>query len=325
MAGTRKTGRMSKGQAKRLSKPISRFANGALDLLLDHVTERAATVNPRVHAREWSTEEDQFIRDNLGWLTDAEMGEQLGRTEVAVHLRWSRDLYLSGPSKSPDVITAHRAAEALGIDSHKTAHWVDVGLIPGRIMAGGRDIRLIQRTVFRRWSLNPMNWVYFDIKRVTDPELKRMLKKRAARWGDEWWSTRQVAEYHGVDTGDVKRYIVLGRLKSFRLPVSLGGRDHNRKWSNHFILKSDALQVKFYRGRGTQEGRISKFTPAADAWLLKARDELGMTFVHIGRTMKIGAEKVNKATGNATSNPTISYRYRYLTTLDGKKAKKQRR
>jgi hypothetical protein len=279
----------------------------------------------REGARIWTPREDQFLRKNLGWLTDEEMGQALGRSAIAVHLRWDRDLGLPGPSKAPDVITAHKAASLLGIDAHKTAYWVDCGLIPGRMMAGGRNIRLIDRTAFRRWVLNPMNWVYFDPKRVQDPELSRMLKLRAARWGDEWWSTVRVARYHGVDTGDVKRYIAAGRLPSFRLPVSLGGRHTERGWSNHFVLKSEAIKVKFNkRGKGNFE-YPSQFTPAADAWLLRARDELGMTFVHIGRTMKIGTEKKNHKTGTSMSNPTISYRYHQLKAIAAKKRKGSRR
>jgi hypothetical protein len=144
-----------------------------------------------------------------------------------------------------------------------------------------------------------------------------MLQLRAARWGDEWWSTPRVAKYHHVETGDVKRLIADGRLPSFRLPVSLGGRHPERGWSNHFVLKSEALKVKFQKGRGNH--LPCKFTPAADAWLLKARDELGMTFVHIGRTMKIGSEKKNHKTGTSMSNPTISYRYHQLKARAVKK------
>jgi hypothetical protein len=281
-----------------------------LDTLLDHVAEQVALLNPRRRPASWSDAEDEFIRKNLGWMTDAEMGQALGRSAIAVHLRWDRDLELPGPSKAPNVITAHLAAKLLGIDGHKTAYWVDCGLIPGRVMAGGRNIRLIDRTTFRRWVLNPMHWVYFNPKKVRDPELRHMLELRAARWGDEWWSTVRVARYHGVETGDVKRLIADERLPSFRLPVSLGGRDLNRKWSNHFVLKSEALKVTFRKGRGNH--LPCKFTPAADAWLLKARDELGFTFVHIGRTMKIGKEKKNHKTGTSMNNPTISYRYHWL-------------
>ncbi len=258
----------------------------------------------------WTPAEDEFLRENLGWMTDDEMGKALGRSAVAVHLRWDRDLGLPGPSKAPNIVTATRAAKMLGIDGHKTAGWVDMGLIPGRLMAGKQTkchtIRLIDRIAFRRWVLNPMNWVYFDIKQVQDPELKRMLKKRARRWGDEWWTVRQVADHHGVNIKNVEQQITRGQLPSFRLPVALGGRHWNRAWSYHFVLRSDALRARFITGRGGSR-KISKFTPAADAWILKARDELGMTFVVIGRTMKIGKWSYPDRT-----NPTIAYRYHHL-------------
>lgn len=290
-----------------------------LDALISYAMRGAES--KRVKPPKWTPGEDAFVATNLGWMTDAEMGKALGRSKISVHLRWDRDLGLPGPSKSPNVITAHRAAKMLGIDAHKTAGWVDMGLIPGRLMAGGRNIRLIDRQAFRRWVLNPMNWPYFKPDSVRDPELKRMLAKRAARWGDEWWSTRQVADYHGVITSDVKRYIVMGRIPSFRLPVSLSGRHFDRSWSNHYVLKSMAVQVKFFKGKTNHIP--CKFTPAADAWLLKARDELGMTFVHIGRTMKIGSEKCNPKTGKAASNPTINYRYHQLKALQAVASKKK--
>jgi len=277
-------------------------------------------------SRTWSPEEDQFLRDNLALMTDAEIGEQLGRSEIAVHLRWSRDLHLPARSKAPGIMTARGAARLLGIDEHKIAHWVDMGLIPGRLMPGKRIkfhmIHLVERVAFRRWVLNPMNWVYFKRDQVRDPELKRMLKLRAARWGDAWWTTRQVADYHGVDPKDVERYIKKRkRLHSFHLPVSLGGRQHNRKWSNHFVLRSEAIQVVFYKGKG--KGQPCKFTPAADQWLLYARDELGMTFVHIGRTMKIGTEKIGAR--GTRSNHMIGHRYRQLKAAQKKTRKSKSR
>ena len=295
--------------------------------LLDHVVSRAAAINPNANARVWSASEDKFLRENLGYMTDAEIGKALNRTSIAVHLRWSRDLHLPSPSMNPDVVTAHQAARILGIDSHKIANWVDVGIIPGRYMAGTRKIRLIRRISLMVWACSPKNWVYFDIKKVNDPHLKRLLELRAQRWDDEWWSTPTVAKFHGVNTGDVKRYILLGRLKSFRLPVSLGGRHDNRKWSNHFVLKSQAVKVKFIkRGSGSFQPHESVFTARADAWLLKARDELGMTFVHIGKTMKIGKQKVGK-NGRGGTNPTIAYRYKALKAAqlqNGKRTRKSR-
>lgn len=277
----------------------------------------------KARALEWTEEEDAFIKENLGYFTDAEIAEKLGRTENAVHVHLSRDLHLPSPSKHPDVITAHQAAHMLGIDAHKTAWWVDCGLIQGRPMAGKRRIRLIRRVTFLVWACSPKNWVYFDINNVRDEKLKRLLNLRHERWGDEWWSARKVADHHGVDTKDVLRQVKLGRIESYRLPVSLGGRYADRKWSNHFFRKSDAITLRFAFGKGNQAlSKAKKFTPAADAWLLKARDELRMTFVHIGRTMKIGKEKT--APGGGRSNPCISRRYWQLKDAQ-KKARKGRK
>lgn len=279
--------------------------------MIDFAVKGAQQV--RAKPPKWTPAEDAFLAGNLGFMTEAEIGRALGRSVQAVHIRWSRELDLGAPSKDPNYISANRAADVLGVDAHKLTGWVDMGLIPARIMAGSVGYRLIDRQAFRRWVLNPMNWPYFDPARVRDPELKRMLKKRAKRWGDEWWSTRQVADYHGVTVQDVKRYIAMGRVESYRLPYSLSGRHRDRAWSNHFILKSLAIKMKFNRDR--RLNAAIKWSPAADAWILKAYDQLGMTFVQIGRTMKMGHEKCNPKTGTPCGNPTIAKRYHQLKQI----------
>lgn len=99
-------------------------------------------------------------------------------------------------------------------------------------------------------------------------------------------------------------HIRRGKIKAFHLPVSLSGRHADRAWSNWFVLRSEAVKAKFYR-LGEEDRGSRVFSPGADAWILRARDELGMTFEAIGRTMKIG-KRSNK------TNPTIMYRYHQL-------------
>ena len=190
-------------------------------------------------------------------------------------------LAIPGPSKAKDVVTAQGGARLLGIDAHKIAHWVDMGLIPGRLMAGERKIRLIKRADFERWVLTTDNWIYFDPKKIADKRLKRLCQLRAKRWDDEWWPTNKVARLHGVDTKDVQRLIYRGEIPAVRLPVSLGGRDHNRRWSNWFVKKSDALKAHFVKGRGIQNWQP---TPRAIAFIKKcARQRL--SFAEICRMM----------------------------------------
>lgn len=258
-------------------------------------------------APKWSEEDEQFLRDNYLYMTDAELGERLGRTAISVHLHWEREMHMKARSKAPGVMTAEQMALILNIDSHKVTCWFDAGLINGWIVPGGK-IRLIKKISFYVWACNPMNWVYFDIHKVQDLHLKKLLLLKEKRWGDEWWRTTKVAEYHGVDVGDVKRYIKIKRLKSFRPPVSLGGRHNDRKWGYHFVLRSEALKVRFYRmgemGTSISE-TVNKFTPAADAFLLKARDKWKLKFTEIGYLMKIGRNVDNM-------NDAVARRYHYL-------------
>ena len=211
-----------------------------MNALIDMAVKTAEGV--RKKSRQWTPGEDAFLKNNLGKMTDAQIGQAMGRSPIGVHLRWSRDLQLPSPSKAPDVLTAHQVAKMLGIDGHKIAHWVDKGFIPGRIMAGGRNIRLIDRKVFTAWVLDHDHWMYFDIDKVQDKELKKSLAKESKLWGDEWWETPRVAKYHGVETGDVKRYIKAGRIKATQIKYSYGGRDPLLRWKLWFVLKSEATR-----------------------------------------------------------------------------------
>ncbi len=253
------------------------------DALIDSVLMRSALLSPSLAARPWTADEDDFLRGQLGWLTDVEIGIALGRSETAVHLRWDRELGLPGPSKAPDVVTAHQAARMLGVDGHATCGWVDAGLLPGRLMAGGRKIRLIERETLRRWAANPQHWIYFDPQAVRDPGLRRLLALRQARWGNAWWTTRQVANHHGVDPEDVLRYIQTGRLRAVQPEYSIGGRDLGNGWAYWFVLRSDATNPELVFWTHARPKPL--LTPCAAAWILRARDELRLPFAAIGRTM----------------------------------------
>jgi hypothetical protein len=232
---------------------------------------------------KWTEEEDNFLRENLGWLTEDEIAAHLGRTVVAVHLRWKRDLLLPAPSRHPDVITAEQAANVLRVESHAFIWWCDNGLIQFRIMPGGRKIRIIQREAFKRWIVNPANWIYFDWKNIQDEKIKRLCELRAQRWGDERWTTRQVADHHGVDVKDVTRFIKLGRVKGVQCQVSKGGRHAERRWTYWFVLRSDALKLEFVRGQGSNTAW--KPTPRQVKWMRKAF-KMGWSYNAILRSMK---------------------------------------
>ena len=237
---------------------------------------------------KWTAAEDAYLKANLGHQTEEQIAEHLGRTVTGVHLRWKRDLQLPAPSKDPHVLTSQQASNMLGIDGHKIMHWCDVGMIPARRMRGKltgteRVIRLIERTAFYRWVINTDNWIYFDWKQIQDPHLRRLCELKAERWGDEWWTTVQVAELHGVTTKDVLRLIVHKKtLRGVQVATSLGGRHKDPFWKNWFIRRSDALHAEFVRGRG--HGGECRWTPRAEAWMVKAY-RMGWSYEAINRSM----------------------------------------
>ena len=196
------------------------------------------------------------------------------------------------------MIPVRKSAELLGVDMHKLSGFCDAGLIKFTPTGPLRQVRLIRYLDLQLFAINPMNWVLFSWRNITDQHLRRLCEMRAARWGDEWWTTVQVAQYHGVMVGIVSKHIRLGWLVGFVPQVSIGGRAGQRAWKLGFVLKSVALKYKFRRMTGRQS--LTTITPRADAWIIRAVEDLGMSYEAIARTM------------NYRSGTTIANRYNYL-------------
>jgi len=237
----------------------------------------AMTVAPvrRTRNPNWTAEEDNFLRRNMGYKTFATIGEELGRSEAAVELRHER-IGVPRPLVDPRFISANKIANILGIDEHKVCFWIDRGLLPGEYVVSRtnwRRYRRVNKTIFLRWITNPANWIWFDPEAVLDPLLHHLLARKKELWGDEWWNTGQVAEYHGVDRYDVKRYIKIGWIKAIQAP-NRGGRG-NMGWSNWFVLRSEATRpdLRFIHRSDIYQGRShhSRWSERGDAFLVLAR------------------------------------------------------
>lgn len=247
-------------------------------------------VQPRVQAAKaptWTEAENDYLRRWVGYLSDAEIGQCLGRTEMAVHLQWKR-LGIPAPSKSPDVLTARGVSEALGASMHAVSHWVDTGLLPGRVLPGG-EIRLVQKATLYRWCMDPDHWVLFKPSRVQDPKLKRLIELRMSRWGDAWWTTRQVADFHGIPTNNVILKVKRGELPA-RQVSNLSGRHHVPSWSSWFVRRSDAVAATFYTGKG---GAAQPALPPQALDFIRLGRSIGLYYDTIGRLMGLTGRAVD--------------------------------
>lgn len=207
----------------------------------------------------WSAAEERFVTAYTGFYSDAELAAALGRSVAAVKIRRYRHLKIAGASRHAELMSANQIATALGIDSHTAIKITDRGLIH-TWRYSEREMRLTRRVTFLRWAVNPLNWVYFirsarDTPRLGDAHLRRLIERQKTRWGDEWWSIGEVADYHGVEHTDVNRYIQAGKLTGV-------------KWGNWWILRSEALKpgLVFYKGKGAAQGK--EWSEAADVFII---------------------------------------------------------
>ncbi len=256
----------------------------------------------------WTPEEDEFLRQNLGFLTEQEIARRLGRSVHGVHIRAERSLRLPRPSKDPRYITTNQVALVLGVDAHKVCSWFDRGILPGEIIPSesARVYRRVLRRDFFRWALDPNNWIWFDPARVPDQPLRRFLDRKRERWGDEWWNTSRVAAYHGVDVQDVKRYIQHGKIRAVRAP-NHGGRNDKPAWGHWFVLRSEATRPDLYfvkRGRGQVAWRLDIWSERADAFLVLAR-AVGLTSAAIAARVAWPEKRVEYRLKTIMASPEL--------------------
>lgn len=210
-----------------------------------------------VRSMRWTPEEEEFVRQHASWLSDTEIGERLGRSETAVHIRRHRFLDVPGATKREDWLTGNEVGRRLGMPCAKVVgRWIKKGILPGRMAPMGRDIYLVSVDALTRFAVNPENWIYFRTHRVQDAKLRRLIALRQKRWEDEWWTPGQVAAYHGVTGSAVNARIAKGQLPA-------------KRWGNWWIKRSDATTVRFVMGQGYNT--LVEWTDASDCFLLVAR------------------------------------------------------
>lgn len=236
---------------------------------------RPLSVSPQKHGRPfnmrmppWTLADLQFVQDNLATLSLAEIAAVLGRSANAVKIIVVRK-GIPVASKQPGWLTGNAAARALGVDIHTILKLNHLGRLPFEKLPGARGILRIRQVTLYRWATRWQNWLYFKPCRMGDPHLRRLVELAQSRWTDAWWSVGDIANYFHVDERAVNAQVRRKRVAATR-------------WGNWYILRSDALRMKFFHGKGCT--CLIEWSPRADAFILRARSE-GKTIAEIARIM----------------------------------------
>jgi hypothetical protein len=167
----------------------------------------------------------------------------LGRSEDAIKIIRQRQK-IKASSKSEGWLTANRVMRLLGMnDARPVIGWVKKGLVLGHRIEGD-DTWLVHDISLRRWVVSPRSWVYFDTTRIQDPHLACLVELAQDRWGDEWLTTRQVADMKRTTTRQVGQTIFRRQLPAIHI-VGKDGRHENAAWSFWAVKRSDAEAWQF--------------------------------------------------------------------------------
>lgn len=217
--------------------------NSDLTALITNSLKVGMAQTPSRKALRWSEKDLAQVKKLLPYYSPKIVGQMLGRSEDAIKIIRQRQ-HIKASSKSEGWLTANRVMRLLGMtDARPVIGWVKKGLVLGHRIAGD-DTWLVHEISLRRWIVSPRSWVYFDTTRIQDPHLARLVELAQERWGDEWLTTRQVADLKGTTTRQIGQSIFRGAIPAIHI-VGKDGRHENAAWSLWAVKRSDAEAWQF--------------------------------------------------------------------------------
>lgn len=229
--------------------------------------------------RMWTNQELKYLCENVGELGYEEVAATLGRSYNAVRVKAVR---IGSPTSThnTEYLSANKASALLGIDNHKCSIWMRSGIMPGSIAPTARGaVWRIHITALKRWVITPTSWLYVKPDEIPTQHLRRLAILAKVRWGDEWLDTDHVARVLGCTPGYLVSMLRRGLIRGGVQARNVSSEKKNQAWCFWYMRRSDVEHVRW---------PLIGFhwTPAQDAFLLKARDEWHLTYATIKALMK---------------------------------------
>lgn len=172
---------------------------------------REGRLNPseRRYNPPWTEEDDEYLADHWGNISDKAVARHLGRTVNACKIRATRQLHLS---RCMQFLTSRAVAEIFSIDSHAVIEWIEKGWLQasrGPFRIGRHRVWRIQERDLERFIQRYPQ--HYDRTRIERGTYWRNLADKA--WAkDPWLTAEEAAAWVGVCTDTILRHCNRGWL-----------------------------------------------------------------------------------------------------------------
>ena len=168
----------------------------------------------RYYSRPWTPEEDDWLSDHWGTMSDAVVARHLRRSIDACKVRTVRAVKVC---RKMAFWTARNVADLFGVDSHLVIKWIRAGCLRGRrssVRCGDGNIMWAIADEAIQEFIGCYPW-HYDRTRIERGSWWRKLADGV--WAkDPWLTTDEAAAALGVNPETVRRHIRRGWLRSER-------------------------------------------------------------------------------------------------------------
>lgn len=169
------------------------------------IREKRLDPSKRFYHAPWSEDEEDYLRDSLGLLSDAAICKKLGRSRVAITLKAKR----LGINRKMNLYTAREVGRIFGVDAKTVLGWQSRGWLVGkrtRVGCGGGKRRMwhfpddeLERFV------DYHGWVY-DWRRI-DRNSYLFNRAKECHERDPWLTLEEVGAVLGWQKPRVARWL----------------------------------------------------------------------------------------------------------------------
>ena len=170
--------------------------------------------NQRYYQRPWTEEDEDWLADNYGKLSDAVVCAHLKRTRWAITVKAKR----LGINRKMAFWNASHVADLFGVDRKTITHWKDRGWLTARrspITQGKHPIWHITEEEIERFICQ-LPWAY-DLALMRKGDFLTDLAKEVHQ-ADPWLTTSEAAKLAGVCAQTLNRWCNQEGLPSKRRP-----------------------------------------------------------------------------------------------------------